>query len=68
MNNNQACVLANNSLISKPKHMLCVLKKDRLTETVLLSTQNACLNYPYLVGGTVLYLVMHVECPLECTL
>ena len=30
--------------ISHPKQMLWVLKKNRLNETVLLSTQNTCLN------------------------
>ena len=29
-----------NFLISQPKHMLWALKKNRLNETVLLSTQN----------------------------
>ena len=31
-----------NFLISHPKHMLWVLKKKRLNETVLLSTQGIC--------------------------
>ena len=30
----------NNFLISQPKHMLWVLKKNRLNETIVLSTQN----------------------------
>ena len=31
-------------LISQPKPMLWVLEKNRLNETVLLNTQNICLN------------------------